>query len=91
MKIRFSTSTKRFQFATFAVAKTGEAPIDAVTRSIARTTKQRVHFARLESWSQNRRGERTDETYSVTLTENTQSRRGGGWGVVAEFRVYLYL
>lgn len=89
-KIIFNADTRRHAVASFAVAKDNEAPIEAVKRSIARTTGYRVHFARHVSWTQNKNGSHTSDTFQITLTTRTQNQRGGGWGVTGEFCVTVF-
>ncbi len=88
MKVVFSHTSRRLPIATFAVAKTDERPIDAVRRSIERTTGLDVYSCRCESWEQDRAGNRIGETYSMTLT-GREKIPGGGRPIAAEIRVYI--
>lgn len=90
-KIYFKPSTKKFSFAEYAVSKDGEAPADAVMRSITRSTGFRVGSIHVASWTEDKAGKRTSQLLNVTLTNKTQSRSGGGYGVVGEFRVTVRL
>lgn len=89
-KITFTADTRRHTVASFAVAKDNETPIEAVKRSIERTSGYRVHYARHMHWTQNHDGSHASDTFQVTLTERTQNRQGGGWGVTGEFGVTIF-
>lgn len=89
-KVVFSSSTKKFCLAEYAIAKGDESPVEAVERSIARTTGYRVVSGGVRSWTENSKGIKESETINITLTEKKQFRRGGGYGVVGEFRVCVY-
>ena len=86
-RVTFSASNNRLPFASFAVVRPGESAIDAVRRSIERTTGYLAYSCRSAHYTRDNSGTVTSETLSITLTE--RKRVNGGHGVVAEIQVTI--
>ena len=86
-RIEIRTSKVNFPVAAYAVVGRDETPIDAVKRSIERTSGGWLGL-RLDSYTQDRQGRTNGETHRATLAERKQAP-GGGYGVIAEFFIYI--
>lgn len=88
MRVYFSHTSKSLPIAKFAIARDGERPIEAIRRSIERTTGKLGYTCRLDSWTQDRKGRVIGQTYAMTLVER-KPFRDGSYSVAAEIRVYV--
>lgn len=88
-RVKFSC-TSRFDMAEYAVAKDEERDIDAVRRSIERTTGLLAYTCRSDHWTQDSSGKKTSETFAITLTERKPvSWDARAYGVIAQVLVTI--
>ena len=88
-KIQFSHTGRRFSIAEYAIAKPHETAIEAVTRSIERTTGCVAHKGRVNHWTEDRDRRITSETHCITLTG--PKSKTGGYPVRGEIQVTIYI
>jgi len=83
---RWGRKLSGLAFATYAVAQDGESPIDAVVRSVERTTGLQVCGGPRSDGYAVERGHKTAAHYQMTLGRPC---RGGGWSPEAELWVSI--
>lgn len=86
-RIEFSLSNSRLNHAEYAVMQDGERPIDAVCRSLERTTGYSARGKQRNSWQEDRDGNVIGETWRITLVERKAYHCGHA--VMGETFVYL--